>query len=55
LGFLAIPIILLKKPINFFRRDIARTYPEHEFFKKKDGFGQVRPSHYFLLLIFLAL
>ena len=22
------------------RRDIARTYPEHEFFKKKDGFGQ---------------
>lgn len=22
------------------RRDIARTYPEHEFFKKKDGVGQ---------------
>ncbi|XP_011505248.1 PREDICTED: ecotropic viral integration site 5 ortholog isoform X2 [Ceratosolen solmsi marchali] len=22
------------------RRDIARTYPEHEFFKKKDGLGQ---------------
>jgi hypothetical protein len=22
------------------RRDIARTYPEHEFFKEKDGFGQ---------------
>jgi len=22
------------------RRDIARTYPEHEFFKKKDGIGQ---------------
>ena len=22
------------------RRDIARTYPEHDFFKKKDGIGQ---------------
>ena len=22
------------------RRDIARTYPEHDFFKKKDGVGQ---------------
>ena len=22
------------------RRDIARTYPEHEMFKKKDGMGQ---------------
>lgn len=22
------------------RRDIARTYPEHEFFKEKDGMGQ---------------
>jgi len=22
------------------RRDIARTYPEHEFFKEKDGLGQ---------------
>ncbi|KAG5314682.1 EVI5 protein, partial [Pseudoatta argentina] len=22
------------------RRDIARTYPEHDFFKEKDGFGQ---------------
>ncbi|CAB4055650.1 EVI5 [Lepeophtheirus salmonis] len=22
------------------RRDMARTYPEHEFFKKKDGIGQ---------------
>lgn len=22
------------------RRDIARTYPEHEFFKEKDGPGQ---------------
>ncbi|XP_025111663.1 EVI5-like protein isoform X3 [Pomacea canaliculata] len=22
------------------RRDIARTFPEHEFFKEKDGFGQ---------------
>ncbi len=21
-------------------RDIARTYPEHDFFKKKDGVGQ---------------
>lgn len=24
------------------RRDIARTYPEHDFFKEKDGLGQVR-------------
>ena len=23
-----------------FRRDIARTYPEHDFFKKKGGVGQ---------------
>lgn len=23
------------------RRDIARTYPEHDFFKEKDGLGQV--------------
>jgi len=23
-----------------FHRDIARTYPEHDFFKKKDGIGQ---------------
>lgn len=22
------------------RRDIARTYPEHDFFKEKDGLGQ---------------
>lgn len=22
------------------RRDIARTYPEHDFFKEKDSFGQ---------------
>lgn len=22
------------------RRDIARTYPEHNFFKEKDSFGQ---------------
>lgn len=22
------------------RRDIARTYPEHEFFKEKDSLGQ---------------
>lgn len=22
------------------RRDIARTFPDHEFFKEKDGFGQ---------------
>ena len=22
------------------RRDIARTYPEHDLFKKKDGVGQ---------------
>ena len=22
------------------RRDIARTFPEHDFFKKKDGVGQ---------------
>ena len=22
------------------RRDIARTYPEHDMFKKKDGAGQ---------------
>ena len=22
------------------RRDIARTYPEHAFFKEKDGLGQ---------------
>ena len=22
------------------RRDVARTYPEHEFFKEKDGGGQ---------------
>ena len=26
--------------IKVIRRDIARTYPEHEFFKKKDGVGQ---------------
>lgn len=24
------------------RRDITRTYPEHEFFKEKDGIGQER-------------
>ena len=22
------------------RRDIARTFPEHDFFKEKDGLGQ---------------
>lgn len=22
------------------RRDIARTYPDHDFFKEKDGLGQ---------------
>jgi hypothetical protein len=22
------------------RRDITRTYPEHEFFKERDGLGQ---------------
>ena len=22
------------------RRDISRTYPDHEFFKEKDGLGQ---------------
>ena len=22
------------------RRDIARTFPDHDFFKEKDGFGQ---------------
>ena len=27
-------------PPQVIRRDIARTYPEHEFFKKKDGVGQ---------------
>ena len=26
--------------ITTIRRDIARTYPEHDFFKKKDGVGQ---------------
>ena len=26
--------------LQVIRRDIARTYPEHEFFKKKDGVGQ---------------
>ena len=26
--------------VQVIRRDIARTYPEHEFFKKKDGVGQ---------------
>ena len=26
--------------ISDFRRDIARTYPEHDFFKKKGGVGQ---------------
>jgi len=24
------------------RRDISRTYPEHDFFKEKDGIGQER-------------
>lgn len=24
------------------RRDITRTYPEHDFFKEKDGIGQER-------------
>lgn len=27
------------------RRDIARTYPEHDFFKEKDGLGQVSHGH----------
>lgn len=26
--------------LQVIRRDIARTYPEHEFFKEKDGLGQ---------------
>lgn len=26
--------------IQVIRRDIARTYPEHDFFKEKDGLGQ---------------
>jgi hypothetical protein len=26
--------------VQVIRRDIARTYPEHEFFKEKDGLGQ---------------
>ena len=26
--------------IKISRRDIARTYPEHDFFKKKGGVGQ---------------
>ena len=38
-------ILPLSQFLNFtslqvIRRDIARTYPEHEFFKKKDGVGQ---------------
>ena len=37
--FLSLPFIhdLLLK---ICRRDIARTYPEHDFFKKKGGVGQ---------------
>lgn len=34
---------LLKKTSpceKLIRRDIARTYPEHEFFKEKDSLGQ---------------
>ena len=27
------------------RRDIARTYPEHDFFKEKDGLGQESLFH----------
>ena len=26
--------------VQAIHRDIARTYPEHDFFKKKDGVGQ---------------
>jgi fructose-1,6-bisphosphatase/inositol monophosphatase family enzyme len=25
---------------RYIRRDIARTFPDHEFFKEKDGVGQ---------------
>jgi fructose-1,6-bisphosphatase/inositol monophosphatase family enzyme len=25
---------------RYIRRDIARTFPDHEFFKEKDGMGQ---------------
>ena len=35
-----ISIIRLSVITSYFRRDIARTYPEHDFFKKKGGVGQ---------------
>ena len=31
---------ILTSDLKAIHRDIARTYPEHDFFKKKDGIGQ---------------
>lgn len=37
---LEIDVFKILCPSQVIRRDIARTYPEHDFFKEKDGLGQ---------------
>lgn len=37
---LEIDVFKILSPSQVIRRDIARTYPEHDFFKEKDGLGQ---------------